>query len=143
MNRPRRKPWAWLPKMFIHRAGDILFIEGDAEEYVCSASLPLREISRMVDAHRNNRGLMTAEGITAAAICLKQTSGVYFLIADGEIVYVGKSTNVESRLVNHSFTKAGQFDSYFVIEAPEKFLRDLECRYITALRPKLNCIYNN
>lgn len=63
--------------------------------------------------------------------------GVYFLFAGDDLIYVGKSTNVESRV--HSHTRSGvQFDSYALIECDESELADVETAYILRFKPPRN-----
>jgi hypothetical protein len=64
--------------------------------------------------------------------------GIYFLISKGQILYVGKSTDVEFRLGQHRARRKIEFDSVFIIECPATELARLEARYIRTLRPPLN-----
>jgi len=65
--------------------------------------------------------------------------GIYFLIKNKEIVYVGKSTNIRSRIVNHYFSKK-DFDRISVIELDKSRLDSYEKHYIKSLRPKFNTL---
>jgi excinuclease UvrABC nuclease subunit len=68
-------------------------------------------------------------------------SGVYFLIKDGEIVYIGKSVNLRSRLNTHRREK--DFDSVYVLECEGDFpLFMNEYNHIRKFRPVLNIPYN-
>jgi hypothetical protein len=63
---------------------------------------------------------------------------VYFLINEGEIVYVGQSSCMEQRLEQHR--ESGKvFDSVTWFEAPQLFINDIEAYYIWRCNP----IYNN
>ena len=64
--------------------------------------------------------------------------GLYFLIRDNEIVYVGQSiTNVLVRIGQHSLDK--EFDSVTVLQTlPNANLNDLEASYIYHLEPQYN-----
>lgn len=64
-------------------------------------------------------------------------SGVYFLLQDGKVVYVGQSTNVKKRLISHRYTEK-QFDSYRVINCAHDRLLYYEKRWIARFNP----IYN-
>lgn len=64
-------------------------------------------------------------------------SGVYFLLQNGKVVYVGQSTNVEKRLISHKWTEK-QFDSYRVIPCAKDLLLYYEKRWIKRFKP----IYN-
>lgn len=62
---------------------------------------------------------------------------VYFLICNGEIVYVGQSSNLERRLEQH--VESGKvFDAITWFEAPKWFLSDIEAYYIWRCNPVLN-----
>ena len=63
--------------------------------------------------------------------------GVYFLIADGEIVYVGQSVNVGARMAAHR-NSGKEFDRYAWISCPAEQLDVMESLYIHVFRPPLN-----
>lgn len=66
-------------------------------------------------------------------------NGVYFLIKDNEVVYVGKSKDVHSRVMTHLVDKEKDFDSYSYILLENAHDRDVtECFYIETLAPKYN-----
>jgi hypothetical protein len=65
-------------------------------------------------------------------------SGIYFLCKNGEVVYVGKSTNVISRVATHSSENRKDFDKVFFLTVPKSELAALEKHYATILRPKYN-----
>lgn len=62
--------------------------------------------------------------------------GVYFLVRDGRVVYVGKSTHVPGRLFCHSREKP--HDHVYILYAEEQDLDDIEISLIWVLRPLLN-----
>jgi excinuclease UvrABC nuclease subunit len=72
--------------------------------------------------------------------------GVYLLYLNGEVVYVGQSVNVYSRLDAHLPSKTGcltstpekRFDAVRVIRCEENSLRELELRLIAIFEPALN-----
>lgn len=65
-------------------------------------------------------------------------TGVYFLFAaDGGMLYVGKSVNIEYRLLQHE--RAGKAFGFFgCIEVPDALMSGVECAYIDALEPCQN-----
>ena len=63
-------------------------------------------------------------------------AGVYFLIRDGVVVYVGQSINVFQRLDEHR--KKKQFDRFYVLPCPAERLREVEMHYIKTFAPELN-----
>lgn len=65
-------------------------------------------------------------------------SGIYFLIQDNEIVYVGQSVNVLRRIGTHADKK---FDAFAFVPCDKKALDKLETLYIHLLRPPLNGEY--
>lgn len=65
-------------------------------------------------------------------------AGVYFLIKDDAVVYVGKSTNIINRVWSHR--KSGiDFDTFTYVEVHPKHQDRIEAAYTAALRPHLNC----
>lgn len=77
-----------------------------------------------------------AEIIAAASPVPKTLSGVYFLIEDDEIVYVGQSGNVIARLQTHLLTK--KFNKIAILPCEEKERATIEAKYIHLFQPKLN-----
>ena len=68
---------------------------------------------------------------------------VYFLIdRDDEIVYVGQSTHLESRLIQHREWKGGKqvksFKTVFYIPTDVKLLTFTELAFIRMFKPKFN-----
>jgi hypothetical protein len=73
----------------------------------------------------------------------RRVTGVYFLLKKDEIVYVGQSVHIPSRLDYHlrdndSITRSEFFDSYHYIECEPDHLDMLEAFFIR----KFNPIYN-
>lgn len=96
------------------------------------------EISFVEDANKHLFGgnLLEAEDILDVAEPIRKKCGVYFLIAGGEIVYVGQSTDVDSRVRQHALDK--DFESYHYIEVDQENLNYVESFYIIKLKPILN-----
>ena len=61
--------------------------------------------------------------------------GVYFLISDDEVVYVGQSVNVYARIAQH---KNKKFDKFAVLACSSQQLNVIESLYIHMLKPILN-----
>lgn len=70
--------------------------------------------------------------------CEKPICGVYFLLEDAEVVYVGQSINVISRLASHVTEGQKQFNRWTYIEVERANLDHVESFYITLLRPRHN-----
>jgi hypothetical protein len=85
--------------------------------------------------------LLREHEIVEHAIPLHITSGVYFLIFEKKIVYVGQSTNVFSRIFSHAQVK--KFDSYVYMPCEKDMLDKLESLYIHFLSPPLNGSLNS
>lgn len=81
--------------------------------------------------------LISKKKILSNKIIFENKTGIYFLIKDNEIVYVGQSTQFYTKLSSHVNNK--DFDSYFIIEVPEEQLTEYEVEYII----KFNPIYNS
>lgn len=80
--------------------------------------------------------LLREHEIVEHAVPATTAVGVYFLIQDKRIVYVGQSTNVFSRIFTHIGSK--KFDSYVYIPCEKEKLDKLESLYIHFLSPPLN-----
>lgn len=64
--------------------------------------------------------------------------GVYFLIRDSDIVYVGQSKNCPSRIETHIRDKGKVFDSYTFVTTARENLDFLESWYIHTFNPEYN-----
>lgn len=62
-------------------------------------------------------------------------SGIYFLIDGSEVVYVGQSRSIMSRVLKHSDKN---FDRVTFLPVDERYLLLVEARYIQKFRPKYN-----
>lgn len=80
--------------------------------------------------------LLRENEIVEHATPVSTACGIYFLILEKKIVYVGQSTNVFSRVYTHLQTK--QFDSYVYMPCEKDMLDKLESLYIHFLSPPLN-----
>jgi len=72
---------------------------------------------------------------------------IYCLIEDNEIVYVGKTINIQSRILTHKRGEFKNFDSFSIIAKLPNEISDLELlkleeKYIKLLKPKYNIIHN-
>ena len=62
--------------------------------------------------------------------------GVYFLLQDEEVIYVGQSTDIPSRVLSHRRSK--DFDRYATMPVPRGWLSEVEAEYILHYQPELN-----
>lgn len=67
----------------------------------------------------------------------KLKCGVYFLLKDDIVVYVGQSTNIISRVWSHR-KRGVEFDEFTYVEATRDELNHLEAIYTLKFLPKLN-----
>ena len=65
--------------------------------------------------------------------------GIYFLIRDGRIVYIGQSINVHARVAQHRAKK--RFDRWHWVPVSKRRLDIMEQHYIRHFRPELNAVY--
>ena len=72
---------------------------------------------------------------------------IYCLINNNEIVYVGKSINIQNRIIQHQKENTKEFDSFAIISklpseiTDDELLRQEE-KYIKLLKPKYNVMHN-
>ncbi len=99
------------------------------------ASLQRYHAAAVVHAELTGRTLLTEEEIVAASSSWARSCGVYFLILNGRVVYVGQSVHVFSRINSHT---SKNFDSYAFVPCSEAMLNKLESLYIHVLKPPLN-----
>jgi hypothetical protein len=67
--------------------------------------------------------------------------GIYFLCLGSEVVYVGQSIVVPSRVLSHR--KEKECDRALFLRTPESDLNEVERRFIELLNPKLNKAFSN
>lgn len=65
--------------------------------------------------------------------------GIYILVLDGDIVYVGQSRDIESRIALHRNHGTTDFDRAFWIEVPAEELDAYEGALIRGLSPRACC----
>jgi len=68
-----------------------------------------------------------------------QLCGIYFLIKDNSVVYVGQSKNMVERI--HAHARDKDFDSYYFLEVDSNELNNFEAMYITLYQPEYNKIF--
>lgn len=87
----------------------------------------------MIESHIIDEDRILSTSIAKRKLCF---CGIYFLINNHKIVYVGKTTFGFSRIVQHIKNK--EFDSFNYFECFEEELDCLETYYITKFKPKYN-----
>ena len=88
----------------------------------------------------DSKGLLDGNSIVHKSITYDHVCGVYFLIHDGAIVYVGQSKNVLFRLAEHRRDDVKLFQSFYFIECKASELDNLEALYIQKFKPVHNTI---
>lgn len=102
------------------------------------ASLKRHELVNKVSISLSNKALLTEEDIIKSSAPWAAASGVYFLINDDKIIYVGQSTNVYARITAHHDK---EFNNFAFIPCDLEALDGLESLYIHIFRPPLNGDY--
>ncbi len=116
------------------RVSGMPVLEGTLQDHRLTSVLP----KRLTEALSNTR--YTESEIADAAFPCESTTGVYFLVKDLEVVYVGQTTNFLYRLYRHQ--QSGRtFDSFAFIPCREEDLDGLESAYIAALQPRQNRMF--
>ena len=72
------------------------------------------------------------------AVSSEPVIGIYFLIKQNEIVYIGQSINLHSRMASHKISRIFDFDAYSWVECDKSDLGDTEAEYILRFKPVLN-----
>ena len=94
----------------------------------------------LVSQSLTTKTLLREDEIVSKAEPFNRVSGVYFLVKDSKIVYIGQSVNVHVRIADHGRQWGKDFDSVAYIACPQDMLDKLESIYIHAIRPPLNSI---
>ena len=104
-----------------------------------------RENNELKTDLNNLRGMTYEDGelldyddILCRAMKYKKKVGIYFLISDLEIIYIGQSINIHSRIGTHCREGFKSFDKVSYIECSENDLNRLETKYIYKFQPKHN-----
>ena len=102
------------------------------------AALQREENLILASARLTGRTLLRANSIVEQSLPWGRESGVYFLIDNNEVVYVGQSVNIYARIAQHTDKR---FTHYAVIPCQPESLNKLESLYIHLLTPRLNGSY--
>ena len=118
---------------------------GELRQQIAELEDRLQALQRMeamgaVSANLTAKMLLSAEEIARGALPWTRSCGVYFLLEGDEVVYVGQSVHVYSRIGQHTDKR---FDRYAFVPCAAEKLDILESLYIHCLRPKLNGNQNN
>jgi len=64
----------------------------------------------------SNRVLLKHEDIVKAAKTFDTTTGIYFLIREDKVVYVGQSVNIFARVQSHKTSDRKKFDRWAFVQ---------------------------
>lgn len=98
--------------------------------------LQSRRTMELVSAAISGESLLSQDDICKSAIPWEKACGVYFLVKNDLVVYVGQSVNVHARIAQHVGQK--DFDKYAFVQCSPDALDKVESLYIHFLRPSLN-----
>lgn len=118
--------------------------KADAQDWAKAREKELREMAEVAGKPLNRdrlrflelSNLHSEDKIVSTAFAARPSSGIYFLIRDKKIVYVGKSVNVHARVATHQ--KQKEFDQINFVECPVEQLHQIEQLYIRKFNPELN-----
>lgn len=79
----------------------------------------------------------TERELVASAFPIEADTGIYFLVRDGQVSYIGQTTNVLARVLKHR-QMGKRFDSFSFIPCLPEHLVELEKTYICLLMPDEN-----
>lgn len=82
------------------------------------------------------------KGRMKTMVVIPRGIGIYFLIKDGVIVYIGQSKKVFSRIEAHRDDPKKDFDTACYFECKEEELDAFEVSLIRAFWPKYNTVHN-
>jgi hypothetical protein len=91
-----------------------------------------KDYADLVAIHRK----LTIEKILRAAKPVGDVCGIYFLLYERKIVYIGQSNNCHKRIESHRNNKV--FDSYTIVRCEPFQLDLLERVYIQRFEPPMN-----
>lgn len=80
------------------------------------------------------------QGQTDSFRAVSNCAGIYFLLMDDEIIYVGLAKEIHRRMMAH-YRKGVRWTGHAWFKAPPIHLRSIECYYIHRIRPALNKSY--
>ena len=121
-------------------------LQKENEHLRSAADSALRLLNIERNAHQKTRlqvdDLLPKNSVTALLVKAHEPrpiAGVYFLVCDDEIVYVGQSKNVLSRMSGHADKR---FNTVKMIPVGEDRLLSTERMMIEILRPRYNKMHN-
>lgn len=122
-------------------ANDIDALEAKKANLVNQVSALEEEIKHTIEFMDMSRALTGATLLSESQIVKNSAelpiySGVYFLIKNNKIIYVGQSVNIFRRIMDHLPTK--RFDKFSYIRCKKENLDIIESLYIHHIKPPQN-----
>ena len=72
---------------------------------------------------------------------LRKKTGIYFLIKNDVVVYVGQSIDIYTRVLEHKFENKKEFDNVKALVIEDNTKREIyEMSFISILKPKCNIL---
>lgn len=118
-------------------------LDSEIEQKIKYLKLTGEELERHIvcnshSAAITNKYMATKETLVAISTDINEECGVYFLILDGEIVYVGQSVCVWVRVRTHQNEGRIKFNRMAYVKCEKEKLNVLESLYIHCYQPKHN-----
>jgi hypothetical protein len=146
----------WRAQVYVlgQRDSKMFETEGAARAWAVSREARLRKRSELSELLKVGEGIpnfprriveamheapLDYDEIVKGTIPTSIMCGIYFLVKNERIVYVGQSTNVLRRVARH-IEDGKDFDSFSITPCPKPDLDRMEAVYITAFYPELNTL---
>jgi hypothetical protein len=92
------------------------------------------------ESEHPQQDLLSYEELSNRSIGSASRPGVYFLFQDDDLVYIGKSADIDHRLGQHRNRRAFDFNRVTVFLCDPSEMGRLEARYIRKFRPVFNTV---
>jgi hypothetical protein len=99
-------------------------------------ALQMQQIASLEAVKLTGKTLLSESAVVKGAMPYSKVCGIYFLVRDKKIIYVGQSIDVFSRISTHRNDK--EFDSIAYVPCEPSLLDKMESLYIHVLSPHLN-----
>lgn len=124
---------------FMHRVAALAYA-GNLKAQIETLEIKLNnlknaELVNEVFGSLTDKTLLHEQQIVEQSVPMGVLSGVYFLIREGKVIYVGQSVNVFARMAQHEIKN---FERYAYVPCDKKDLNVLESLYIHCLQPESN-----
>lgn len=90
------------------------------------------------EQHAVTEMLLSESSVAERATPVIEACGIYFLLHEGRVVYVGQSISCHRRIAQHESEGGKIFDAYYVLTCDATELDRREALYIAKFRPAYN-----